>query len=179
MQSVWCGSNITNRYGEGFISLEIFLKDAKQSAKCNFCHKSLKTTDGTTSALRRHLKKHPSEINKLTLAEKERDTAPPPQKKSRLDSHSHSSSQPTLNEFTSKFSKYGPQSSLQMNFDELMVDMLCCTGTPFWWVEHPTTVKLFDLTNPKFSLKHRTTYSRMVSDRAESVMTRVHNILQY
>ena len=78
--------------GKASLVWNFFLKDTKESAKCNFCHKSLKTTDGTTSALRRHLKKHPSEINKLTLAEKERDTAPPPQKKSRLDSHSHSSS---------------------------------------------------------------------------------------
>ena len=165
--------------GKTSLVWNFFSKDSKQSAKCNFCHESLKTQDGTTSAIRRHLKKHPSEMNKLVLAEKERDALPPPQKITRLDSQSHSQSQqshsqshtltqPTLGEVTSRFSKYGPHSTQQSNFDTAIVDMLCCSGTPFSWVEHPTTVKLFDLTNPKFTLKHRTTYSKMLSDRAES-----------
>ena len=72
---------------------------------------------------------------------------------------------------------YGVHSGPQMTFDTAVVDMVACTGIPFNVLDHPTTVKLFNISNPRLYLKHRTTYSRQVTPRAESVMSRVNRII--
>ena len=88
-----------------------------------------------------------------------------------------SSSQPTLGQVLSRAEKYGENSGQQQAFDTAMVDMMACTGTSFNWVEHPKTKKLFDVSNPKFTVKHRTTYSRQMTSRADGVMQRVNKII--
>ena len=41
-----------------------------------------------------------------------------------------------------KFTKFGETSKPQLEFDEVIVDMLACTGTSFSWVNHERTKKL-------------------------------------
>ena len=169
-----------------------FKKLDKKESKCNFCSDILQTSNGNTSALKKHLKKHPTELAKLLAAEKEREQSGPQAKKSRVPSPNNEDNSmesenagpsaprlitPTLAQFTEKFTKYGPLSSQQQEFDTSMVDNMCCTGIPFNWAAHPKTIELFNVANCKLTVKSRTTYSRMVSGRAESVMTRVNKII--
>ena len=49
---------------------------------------------------------------------------------------------------------------LKVAIDKAMVDMMATTFTPFNWVSHDSVIKLFDVTNPRFSLKSRVTYAR-------------------
>ena len=89
-----------------------FTKIDKDSASCNFCKAVCGGKQGATSGYRRHLKLHPTEMDKMEKAEKERNdasTSAPTAKRPR--------DQPTLQEFQSHFTTYGGNSSQQQQFD--------------------------------------------------------------
>ena len=136
------------------LTWSFFKKVSPSQATCNYCHQSIKCGNGNTSGMRRHLLKHPTEHDKPIKAEKERHD----KKIADLSTTTTSKrirDQPTLQEVASRFEKYGPNSQQQQKFDTSMVDMLACTGTAFNWVEHPKTKKLFDVSNPKYTVKSR------------------------
>ena len=91
-------------------------EEGESYVTCNHCKQRFKTNKSqATSTFRRHLSKHPSELDKLLAAEKEiRDAAPPSAKRKRLfsdeevsqSSQSSSSSQPTLSQVFERNSKY-------------------------------------------------------------------------
>ena len=124
-------------------------------AKCNFCKTVVNTKNGNTSSMRKHLGKHPTEYENLLKAEQERNKLIAQiNGRPRSKSLSVDSTQNTVKDLFVKKEKVPDNSKEQQKFDQAMVDQLCCTGTPFKWVEHPKTVKLFDISNPTLTVKY-------------------------
>ena len=107
-----------------------FHKIDTDTATCNYCKSAIVCKQGNTSSIRRHLKTHPSELDKLLKAEAERlAVSATVNKRPRLED------QPTLEQHAEMFSKFGQNSSQQLQFNTEVVDMLCTSGTAFNWVE--------------------------------------------
>ena len=110
-------------------------------AECKACKKSLKTKDGNTSGLHRHLEKKYSQ-DYVEYSEKTDDSLhPPPKKKQR-----------TMVEMLETKSKYDKDNSIQKQFDFAMLDYFCTDLASFSAVEGRGFKKLFDIANPKLSL---------------------------
>ncbi|XP_065662997.1 E3 SUMO-protein ligase ZBED1-like [Hydra vulgaris] len=135
-----------------------YFQKTSDGAKCKACKKSLKTKDGNTSGLHRHLEKKHSQ-DYVEYSEKTDDSLlPPPKKKKRI-----------MVEMLETKSKYDKDNSIQKQFDSAMLDYFCTDLASFSAVEGRGFKKLFDIANPKLSVHHRTTYSRKLSIRSREV----------
>ncbi|XP_065642554.1 E3 SUMO-protein ligase ZBED1-like [Hydra vulgaris] len=143
-----------------------YFQKTSDGADCKACKKSLKTKDGNTSGLHRHLeKKHSHDY--VEYSEKTDDSLlPPPKKKQR-----------TMVEMLETKSKYDKVNSIQKQFDSAMLDYFCIDLASFSAVEGICFKKLFDIANPKLSLHRRTTYSRKLSIRSREVQAGMKSII--
>ena len=143
-----------------------YFQKTSHGAECKACIKSLKTKDGNTSGLHRHLEKKHSQ-DYVEYSEKTDDSLLPPAKKK----------QRTMVEMLEIKSKYDKENSIQKQFDSAMLDYFCTDLASFSAVEGRGFKKLFDIANPKLSLHHRTTYSRKLSIRSREVQAGMKSII--
>ena len=109
-----------------------YFQKTSHGAECKTCKKSLKTKDGNTSGLHRHLEKKHSQ-DYVEYSEKTDDSLlPPPKKKQR-----------TMVEMLETKSKYDKDNSIQKQFDSAMLDYFCTDLASFSAVEGRGFKKLF------------------------------------
>ncbi|XP_065650532.1 uncharacterized protein LOC136078675 [Hydra vulgaris] len=142
-----------------------YFQKTNDGAECKACKKSLKTKDGNTSGLYRHLEKKNSQ-EYVEYSEKTYNSLlPPPKKKQR-----------TMVEIFETKSKYDKDNSIQKQFDSAMLYYFCTDLASFSAVEGGFK-KLFDISNPKLSLHHRTIYSKKLSIRSREVQVGIKSII--
>ncbi|XP_065671882.1 E3 SUMO-protein ligase ZBED1-like [Hydra vulgaris] len=143
-----------------------YFQKTSDSAECKACKKSLKTKDGNTSGLLRHLEKNTAKITLSILKKTDDSLLPLPKKK-----------QQTMVEMLETKSKYDKDNSIQKRFDFAMLDYFCTDLASFSAVEGRGFKKLFDIANPKLSLHHRTIYSRKLSIQSREVQAGMKSII--
>lgn len=162
-----------------------FVKAEGGTASCKTCLKVVKTKGGNTTSMRKHLQGlHSKKFDLVLAAEEERKQKKEKEDKSKkrknddADEQGNSKKkQPKLVEFSERFMKYTSNSDKQKQFDQAVVDFLSDTFVPFNVVGQDSFKKLFDIADKKLTIKHPTTYSRMVTDTSKNILTQVCQII--
>ena len=162
-----------------------FVKAEGGTASCKTCLKVVKTKGGNTTSMRKHLQGlHSKKFDLVLAAEEERKQKKEKEDKSKkrknddADEQGNSKKkQPKLVEFSERFIKYTANSDKQKQFDRAVVDFLSDTFVPFNVVGQDSFKKLFDIADKKLTIKHPTTYSRMVTDTSKNILTQVCQII--
>ena len=147
----------------------------KAEASCNICRNVFKTTGSSTSSLKKHLPQHHEEFEEYSLKQAEREKALAPFQNKRpaaemLERQKVLSYPTTWNNDTALKQK-------QKDFDETLVDMVAETGIAFNVVGTNSFKRVIKVANPKLKVKHPRTISRYTTDRANSVLSDVHDII--
>ena len=159
-----------------------FVRAEGGSASCKMCLRNLKTKSGNTTSLRKHLKAaHNEQFQAVLKSEEERkrkkEEEDNSKKRKRTEEDEPKNKQPKLTELSDRFVKYSASSEKQKQFDQAMVAFLADTFVSFNVTGQDTFKKLFDIADKKLTVKHPTTYSRMVMDTAKTTLNQVCGII--
>ena len=142
-------------------------------ALCNYCGTGIGTLGGNTSGLKKHLSaRHPS-----MYAEFSKNQQESVKRKLNASATESCSKQPKVDSYITAVQKYANDSNVQRDFDTAIVDFLCDSFTPFYATGRQSFRKLFDIANPRITVKHPTTYSRLANDMSKQILSDIYSIV--
>ena len=168
----------------GSLVWDYFVRAEGGTASCKICLKNMQTKSGNTTSLRKHLKSiHKEKFDMIVKMEEEAkkkiDDEAKNKKRNITDEDQSSSKlkQPKIGDFSERSVKYSTTSDKQKLFDHAMVDFLADTFVPFNVTAQESFKKLFDIADKKLTVKHPTTYSRMITDTSNNILSQVCRII--
>lgn len=122
-------------------------------AQCKHCKLNLKRKSGNTSAMTRHLEKHPqiAKNAKMLL-----------EKKENAGKMNQSQSQPNIEIAFSKQALLDPKSLRSKRITKAIAHMIACDLQPYSIVEDRGFKNLITILEPRYQLPSRTTFSRIL-----------------
>ena len=163
---------------------EYFVKAEGGTASCKKCLKNFQTKSGNTSSLRKHLQSmHKEQYAKIVEEEKVRKEKSEEDKNKKrgnsvdADQGTSKSKQPRLEYFSNRSEKYPNTSEKQEKFDHAVVNFLADTFIPFNVTGQDSFKKLFEIADKKLTIKHPTTYSRMINEASKNILSQVCRII--
>ena len=145
-------------------------------AKCNKCKKDIAMTGGNTTGVRKHLRiKHFKQFEEyLKLVENKEKEKENNRKRSASASQAGTSSdsnQPKI------FFGANVNKDVQKKFDDALIEFAAQAKVPFNVFGTDSFKKLINVANKGIVVKHRTTYSRMISLKAKKVLKDVQDVI--
>ena len=160
--------------------------DDTGKATCKTCNKMLSVPGGTTSSLVNHLKSRHPEKHQEILGLKAEKSAKAKQNPvwhsfKAAEKRPATASEPggSRPHKQVRLEDCIPENTQELGkqIDEAVVDLLAASGIAFRVVGLPAFEKLMKVANKRVTLKHRTTYSRMVKVKAAQIKKEILDVI--
>ena len=152
-----------------------YTRSEGEKAKCNKCKKEIAMTLGNTTGVRKHLRvQHQKEYEEYLKLVENKEKEKSNKKRSKSSSEAGASADPKQPKI---FLGGNISKDVQKQFDDALIEFAAEAKVPFSVFGSESFKKLIKVANKGILVKHRTTYSRMISSKAKQVLQDVQDVI--